>query len=375
MIRNLLAAGVATALFAAPALAQTCGGNYVVQRGDTLSQIADSQYKDARKWSAIYNNNVAKIGDSPNKIRVGQTLSLPCIGGLPTGLSGGAQATTTAAAAAPAKPTGAAALLQAAVNKSTNPAPAPAGGAISKVRLLTADDYAPFTDRKALNGGLFTEVVQATMENSGAEDFGIFWVNDWSAHLDPLLTNAMLDMGFPWFQPDCKQNPDRYRCANFLFSDPMFEMLVLLFVDRRNPMRFTQDDDILGKTLCRPAGYFTHDFDKDGRNWLADGKIKLEQPDKIADCFDLLLEGKVNAVAINEFVGRQALKTLDLEGKVDIVQTRPLSIEGLHVVVHKTHPNAQGMIDTVNGGLDQIKASGDYQGIVDKHMSIFWENL
>ena len=47
--------------------------------------IADNQYKDARKWSAIFNANREQIGDSPNKIRVGQRFNLPCINGLPTG--------------------------------------------------------------------------------------------------------------------------------------------------------------------------------------------------------------------------------------------------------------------------------------------------
>ena len=368
MMKRAFAAAAAMFFSMQMAEAQSCGGTYTIKRGDSLSVIADGMYKDARKWSAIYNANLATIGDSPNRVRVGQKLQLPCIGGLPTGLSGGTASAATASAAP--KP---AAQLTAAVARAT----AASNGAVGprKISLLTADDYAPFTDRKALNGGLFTEVVQASMENSGAADFGIFWVNDWSAHLDPLLTNALLDMGFPWFKPDCDQNPDRYRCANFLFSDPMFEMLVLLFVDRKNPMRYTEDADIIGKTLCRPKGYFTHDFDKDGRNWLSGNMIRLEQPTTIADCFELLLEGKVDAVAINEFVGRQAIKTLELENSVDIVQTRPLSIEGLHVVVHKTHPEAQAMIDTVNKGLDAIKDTGGYQQIVDKHMSIFWENL
>ena len=70
------------------ASAETCGGVYKIKRGDTLSQIADGLYKDARKWTAVYNANTAVIGDSPNRVFVGMKLQLPCIIGLPTGLEG-----------------------------------------------------------------------------------------------------------------------------------------------------------------------------------------------------------------------------------------------------------------------------------------------
>lgn len=361
-MKLLSGAFCALALLSAPVYAQTCGGSYEIGRGDTLSGIADKFYKDARKWSLVYNANVANIGDSPNKIRVGQSIQLPCINGMPTGLDG--VQVVSRPKAPPAAPT-----PTRVVKQSQSPA-------ALKVNLLTADDYAPFTDRAALNGGLVTEIVNAAMtQSSGAGGYAVHWVNDWSAHLDPLLSNAMLDMGFPWLQPDCKSDPSQYRCANFNFSDPMFEMLVLLFTDRARPLRFEQDSDIIGKNLCRPKGYYTHDLDKNGRNWLAEGKITLTQPVSVADCFELLTDGKVDAVALNEFTGRKAIKDLDMAARVDIVQTRPLSIEGLHVVVSKNHPDSDVLLETINSGLNTIKTNGTYQQIIDAHMSKIWSEL
>lgn len=354
-------------LAAGSAAAQTCGGTYKVKRGDSLSLIADALYKDAGKWSAIYQANIGKIGNSPDRIVVGQSYSMPCIDGMPVGLIGGTplsniQTTSVQTVAR----TGAA-----------NPlAPsAELGRALATISLLTADDFAPWTDRDLQNGGLITDVVQAAMAKV-SPDFGVYWVNDWSAHLEPLLSNAMLDMGFPWYQPDCAgSQSDNYRCQNFLFSDPMFEILILLFTDKNRPLQFASDADIVGKRLCRPAGYFTHDLDKNGRNWVANGLITLEQPPQVADCFEMLEEGKVDAVALNEFTGRTAIKELGLENKVDIVQSRPLSIEGLHVLVNKAHPSADALLALVNSGLAAIKDSGEYQTIIDTHMSMIWANL
>ncbi|MGB1234797.1 MAG: peptidoglycan-binding protein LysM [Planktomarina sp.] len=358
-----LLAATALCVAASTAVAQNCGGTYVVKGGDTMSGIVDTLYNNSTLWSRVYQANIATIGSNPNLLRVGQRLSMPCINGLPNGLEGG----TDTSVALPAVE------LNTGITTATTAAATTAGDVLN-VRILTAGDYPPFTDKGLENGGMLTDVVQNAFEASAEVDgFNIYWVQDWSAHLDPLLSQSMLDVGFPWFKPDCDGDPSQYRCANFHFTDPMFEMLILLFANKDNPVAFTKDDDMIGKTLCRPAGYFTHDFEKNGRNWLTEEKVTLEQPATIKDCFDLLASGEVDAVAINEFTGRTAIKDLDLADTVEIVQSRPLSIEGLHVLVSKDHPRADEMLAAANAGLEAIKENGVYQRIVDEHMTRVWE--
>jgi polar amino acid transport system substrate-binding protein len=364
--RCLIAAGISLILGAGAVAAQTCGGIYTVQRGDSLSLIADSQYKDAKKWSAIHQSNIEKIGKNPDSIRVGQDLRLTCIGGLPVGLEGGtvqqAASSTSDTAVVQTSSSASAAVSVAAKNR--------------KITLLTGDDYEPFTGRRLPGAGLITEVLDSAMKsNSEVNDFGIYFVNDWSSHLNPLVSDAVFDAGFPWYQPDCKAMPEEWRCENLLFSQSMFEILVLLFTSKERPFVFNSDEDIKGKTLCRPKGFFTHDLEGNGRRWLTKGLVTLEQPITMADCFEMLEEGTVDAVAINEFSGRASIKELNLQDKVDVVQSRPLSIEGLYVVVGKNHPQAEEMLGLINTGINNIKKSGDYQRIVDTHMTRIWEDF
>lgn len=367
MNKMMLAAIGFAVLTTTQVAAETCGGVYTVQSGDSLSLIADNLYKDAGKWSVIHQANITAIGESPNRIVVGQEYSLPCVDGLPTGLPGG-----TEYVAQPVAPTPRPTVVSSPVLATNESASAPLAG----ITILTADDFAPFTDRSLPNGGLAAEVVDAAMAAAAPDQFQTYWVNDWSAHLDPLLSNSLLDMGHPWSKPDCEgAQPDAYRCVNFHFSEPIFEFLILLFVNAENPIPFNSDDDLLGKTLCRPAGYFTHDLDKNGRNWVADGLINLERPTTVADCFEMLVDGTVDAVTINEFTGRTAISDLELEQQVSVVDTRPVAIEGLYVVVAKTHPQAEAMMDLMNSGLNAIKESGQYQQIVDQHMSAIWAKL
>jgi hypothetical protein len=56
-------------------------------------------------------------------------------------------------------------------------------------------------------------------ESRGRFDFGISWVNDWAAHLNPLLLTRAFDVGFPWARPDCDGSADldatsQFRCKS-----------------------------------------------------------------------------------------------------------------------------------------------------------------
>jgi len=350
-------AGVAglAVMVAGAAQAETCGGIYRVQPGDSLSMIADTLYKDAGKWTVIHQQNLQKIGPKPNNLTVGMKLDLLCLNGLPTGLEGGK--VVTASAAAPVAP----------VTAEGTGAPV-----LERINLVTGDDYAPFTDRKLDKGGLITELVQRAMEEAApAGGFAIHWVNDWDAHLGTLLEQGLADASFPWSEPNCAVVPEEYRCQTFLFSEPLFEILELVYTDRQRPVRFDQDSDLEGKTLCRVAGYSIWELDQDGRNWMKDGKIKLERPERIADCFQMMVDGKVDAVLIDEFAGKAALKEMGLTERIEALP-RPVNLEPLNILVHKGNPRAQELVDTINAGLAKLKASGEYQRITGAHLARFW---
>lgn len=352
-------------------MAETCGGTYTVQRGDSLSYIADKLYKNVGLWTSIHTGNISKIGNNPNSIRVGQKLSMTCINGLPKGLPGGrevlaagetATVTSEPQTVTPEPQT----VARAATPLLTTPE-------LPLVKIVTGDDFAPFTQRGLMNDGLMAEVVTAAMTNAVGDDgFDTFWINDWSSHLDAMMPAHLMEMAYPWARPDCDSNPTNQRCVDFHFSEPMFEYLVLLFVDNTRPIPFQTDADIEGRTLCRPAGYSTHMLDQDGRNWVSGNKITLVRPERVKECFELLTAGQVEGVVLNEFTARDAIKSMGLKDRIDAVQSKPVSITGLHVLIHKTHPQSDTLLTAINTGLSGIKASGQYGEIVNRHMEQIW---
>ena len=331
-------------LFGALAQAETCGGSYQVQPGESLSMIAERLYDDPAIWERLHTENIDVIGASPDAMRAGMMLTLPCVDGRPQAVG---QTALTAQAA-----------LQ------------------GELKALTASGFAPFSDRDLPDGGLIAAVVDAALTQTAPQTgHTIHWIEDRQAHLDPLLSNALMDLGFPWPKPPCEDDPQRRECQLLLYSDPMFEMLSLLFVAVDSAASISGLDEMQGKRLCRPAGFPTHDLDRNGRQWVAGDRVTLVQPDSAADCVQLVLDGKADAMALDEFSGRVALRRSGAEDKIVALSDMPISIETLHVAVPKAHPQARQILAIFNAGLLKIRDNGTFQDILATHLTAFWNGI
>lgn len=361
----VLMTGLLVGSAASVAAQETCGGMYKVQRGDSLSLIADKLYKDVGQWTAIYRTNMDKIS-SPDAIRVGQTYRMPCIGGLPTGLEGGTPIAEITKVAAEPK-------LDAAADLAQRQRAATERKKGVDVKLLAGDDFQPFTNRLLMNSGMISDLVnRAFVADDSTGQHKFYWVNDRNVHLDPMLSEGMVDLAFPWKKPDCSALGDAPICTDYLYSEPMFEMLVVLFTAKGAGVSYTGEDDLAGLRVCAPQG---HDAKGQSAGYLAKVGARLQQPAKAEDCFVRLMAGGADAVAINEFTGRIVARDMGISDAVELQLSRPLAIEGLHAVAHRSNPRAEALIEAFDTGLGKMRDSGEYLQVIDKHMSSIWAGL
>jgi polar amino acid transport system substrate-binding protein len=350
------------------AQAQTCGGDYTIKEGESLADVATRVYGNSAQWPLIFYANQDRMGANASMLVPGLSIRVPCMGG-----KASAGAAAPAVAVAPSVETPAAAAFSSGDIELSS--------VVRQIQFLTADGYTPFTDRTLSNGGMITNIVTASMnmikeQSGGTLGYNVSWVNDWAAHLNPLLITRAFDAGFPWLKPDCAHMADlsqdaKYRCQKFFFSDPLFEVFTVLFVKSDSPITFAKDDEIVGKTLCLPVGQSTHELDKNGRNWVKDNKITLLRPQNVEECFKLLNSGSVNAVVTPDLTGKSVAAGLGLADKVKAL-SRPVAIGTLHVIVPKSHPHASTMLYYINTAVGKLRDSGEYDKIVDTHMSRFW---
>lgn len=374
VLTGLVALGVVSTA-SAPVQAQTCGSEYTIKEGETLGEIAARTYGDPSKWTVIFYANQDRLGNNASLLVPGASLRLPCIG------------RPNNAAAAPAAP-------RAATPGAAQPTPAPTRSAntssnrvivssmLRRIEFLTADGYSPYTGRELEGGGMLTQVISSALDiiktdSKGRLQYGISWVNDWSAHLNPLLISRAFDLGFPWVKPDCANalsldKDSQFRCQRFFFSDPLYEILMRIFVAKNSPIQTLDRAQLQGRSLCRPNGYTTQVFDAGGRNLLKDNVVTLIRPATIDECFRLLDQGTVDGVVVTEMVGLASAASLGMKGRVRAIE-EPLALDTLHVVVAKTHPFARTMLYYVNTGLKRLKSSGEFERIVERHLQQFWK--
>ncbi len=354
--------------------AQTCGGDYTIKEGESLADIAARVYGNSSQWPLIFYANQDRMGANASMLVPGLSIRIPCMSGQPPAPAKAPTAAAPAPAPAPVEPAGAA-------STGGGGGDIELSSVVRQIQFLTADGYTPFTDRTLPNGGMITQIVSASMnlikeQSGGAFSYNVSWVNDWAAHLNPLLITRAFDAGFPWLKPDCAHVAElsqdaKYRCQKFFFSDPLFEVFTVLFVRSDSPITFAKDDEIAGKSLCLPVGQSTHELDKGGRNWVKDNKITLLRPQNVEECFKLLNSGAVNAVVTPDLTGKSVTAALGLGDKVKSLQ-RPVAIGTLHIIVPKTHPHASTMLYYINTAVGKLRDSGEYDKIVDGHMSRFW---
>ncbi|MDJ0630974.1 MAG: transporter substrate-binding domain-containing protein [Rhodobacter sp.] len=338
MLERILPAvtGLAAPLFAAllPGAAQAaCDIRYTVQPGDTYYSVANRHYGDHSRWTLIYYAN-QDVSAGPSLVP-GKELYIPCHAGM------------------------------------TAPDPMPLRQDEAELKLLTGGDYPPFTDQDLPGQGLVTELVNAALDLAPSPvSYSIAWEDDWSRHLFPMLDEKQFDMGFPWLRPDCEATPQDPRCVNFHFSDPLMVMPIMLFVRADNQFRFDSDADVLGRSLCRPKGYFTHDLDRAGRRWLTEKRITFVIGDSPRDCFRRVLDGRVDAATVNLFLGGTVIVDMGLRTRV-VPLERPLSEEGLHVVISKRHWRGTAHLYRINAGLRRLREEGRFEEIVTRHLALF----
>lgn len=360
----LLVIAAADSMVLTAAAAQTCGTEYKIKEGDTLAQIAARVYGSPAQWTIIFYANQDRLGTNASLLVPGLAVTLPCIGG------SAPSASPNAAAPSPPAP--------------SNPADTPImiSAMVRRIEFLTADGYAPFTGRSLEGGGMLTEVITAAMniikqESHGRFDFGISWVNDWSAHLNPLLLTRAFDVGYPWARPDCEGSATldatgQFRCRRFFFSEPLYEVITGLFVRNGSPITSLQSEKINGATICLAAGQGLYELDQGGRNWVKDGKVTLVRPPTIDECFRLLDSATVEAVVTTEFAGRASMTSLGMAGRIRMLD-QPVALTPLHVVVSKSHPHARTILYYVNTALGKLRDSGDYDTIIARHLDRFWD--
>ena len=265
----------------------------------------------------------------------------------------------------------------AAATPAAQPASATGGGfgvnlfrGANKIRMMTGTDWAPFSNHEQEQGGMITEIVDVASRSVMDEaDFQIDFINDWSAHMEPLIADGAYHFTFPWFRPNCdvkeKLGPSSvFRCDRLAWSDPLFEQIIGYYMRVDDPNKPQNHAGLLGRNICRPSGYSTFMMEEKD---LVEPNVTITRPSSPTDCFEMLAAGEVDAVVIATMVGDDAIANIDTPELIE-EQSQLSTIATLHAVTSIDNPNKEAQIAVLNEGIRNVRESGKWFEIVQRHL-------
>lgn len=230
------------------------------------------------------------------------------------------------------------------------------GLAAETLRLVTGNDFRPFSDQGLPEGGLATEVVEKAFASQGVA-LELDW-QDWQRGYEAakLLRYAGT---FPYYTSEA-------RAADFLYSQPLYAVKRRLFFRADRSPAPERVEAIEGGTVCRAQGYTPH---APVEALVQAGKVRLEQPLDMTRCFELLALGRVDFVEADELQGWEAAGASAQLGPEAVRASAFVTEEsGLHLIVPKRLEGAERIVGLFNAGLAAITADGTYAAILRRHL-------
>lgn len=223
------------------------------------------------------------------------------------------------------------------------------------VRLVTGDDYAPFTGRSLPGGGMLTQVVQAVLAERGLA--GTLDWQPWNRGYLKTLRGDY-DVTFPYV-------PGSQREAEFLYSAPLFVAEQHLFSRAGEPIELEDLSQSEGRRLCYPLGW---QAPVAIQALIEQGVLRRHSPLGLKECARLLLLRRDDLFIADRRLGESALRSTGAPRGQFHRSRGVFGNSTLHLIVPRGHPRAAELIEQFDRGLADLRARGEYQRLIEGYL-------
>lgn len=222
------------------------------------------------------------------------------------------------------------------------------------LHLVTGDEYAPFTGKALPGQGMLTQVVQAALAEQG-----LAMTLDWQPWNRGYLnaSRGEYDATFPYVHSTQREQ-------DFLYSAPLYKAEQHLFSRVGDSLELDDLSRHKGLRLCYPLGWQPPVAIQ---RLIDQGALRRHSPLGLKECARLLLLQRDDLFIADRNLGESALRSTGV-GAERFHRSHALGSNTLHFIVPRRHPRAAELIERFDHGLDALKASGEYQRIVDRYV-------
>lgn len=223
------------------------------------------------------------------------------------------------------------------------------------VRLVTGDDYAPFTGKALPAGGMLTQVVRGAFQYAQLPS-SLDW-QPWNRGYLKTLRGDY-DATFPYVR-----TPQREEL--FLYSEPLFTAEQHIFSRAGEVIELTDVASMQGRRLCYPLGWQPPPVIQ---QLLDAGQLVRHSPAGLNECALLLLMERDDFFISDRRLGETALRLTGVPVEQFRRSESAISRSTLHLIVPRRHPQAAVIIAQFNQGLALLRANGDYQRLLERSL-------
>ncbi|WP_421780858.1 substrate-binding periplasmic protein [Kiloniella litopenaei] len=154
------------------------------------------------------------------------------------------------------------------------------------------------------------------------------------------------------------------RAEKYLYSEPLGTDELRVFVKKENQFSFSTPQDLIGRSGMRLlGGSLGDDFDTFAKNYL--DFIEVPKSDSMVV---MLQNNRADYGILGYIEGLQHTYALDLEETI-IPLAVPVLSNSMHVMINKD-ADCASRVDDMNKAIQEIKADGTLQKIIDAHLSL-----
>lgn len=213
------------------------------------------------------------------------------------------------------------------------------------VRLVTGNDFEPYTDETLLGGGLATVLVRRTFERAGDQvtiDF-TGWTRGYR-----FAKEGQYDGTFPYLLTEERE-------ADMLASESLYSTRVLLVSSADRPLEFESLDALSGMTLCLPVGFA---IAAEVEALVESDVVLRQEPQSYGDCFRLLLGERADFMVVDEDTLHTTIVEERLERADFHVAGKPVRILTNHLLISRAIPDGPAILDRFNAALADLYEEG-----------------
>lgn len=227
----------------------------------------------------------------------------------------------------------------------------PLGVAAQTLRLV-ADPWPPFTDQTLLNNGVASDLVSSALGRAGyATEYA---QAPWERAVRGLQRSDYDVLINAWYTEE--------RASFGYFSQPYLINRIRLLRRKGSAIQFEQLADLYPQRIAVVRGYaYSAEFN-------SNPLLRKVAVGSFASAARMLHAKRVELTLEDEFVARYHLAG-ELSGIRDELEflPRPLSENGLHILIRRSHPQHQAITAAFNQAIVAMRDDGSYAAILQRH--------